>query len=173
MTQKCVAQFNQFEKPGISHQSFHFTVPHKFVKPIFPSRPYNSFYRTMELHRKPGTAWPAPFYYIFFVFSPELHIIHSEPFLQKLIQWNSPSSCWKHPWLMAQVTGKARPGLQHTLMGFPLLPLVCYSQSRFCSAVWCIHVKDYIAWILHHYTPNSWAKRGTHLICKTKNLFLV
>lgn len=99
---------------------------------------------------------------------------HSQwAFLQKLIQWNSPSSCWKHPWLMAQVTGKACPGLRHTLMGFPLLPLVCYSQSRFCSAVWCIRVKDYIAWILHHYTPNSWAKRGTHLICKTKNLFLV
>lgn len=80
MTGKCVAQFKQFEKRGISHQSFHLTVPHKFVKSVFPSKPYNPFCGTMELHRKPGTAWPAPFYYIFFVFSPELPVIDSEPF---------------------------------------------------------------------------------------------
>lgn len=56
MTGKCVAQFKQFKKPGICHQSFHFTVLHKFVKPVFPIKPYNPFYRTMELHMKPGTA---------------------------------------------------------------------------------------------------------------------
>lgn len=130
-------------KPSNKPLSFHFTVPYKFVKSVFPNGPQSPFYRPRELPRQPDAALLC---YSFFGFSSAMHAISDEPFYKKWDCGTPPHLHLEIPPVNGLVYWQClcRAAACTDFFFFPSNPSHLLSVWLFCPllTVCCIQIQD-------------------------------